>query len=369
MYYGNNMKNVSVYVKGDRNSTAYYRIYQYLDNIEDVKCKYRMMMSPYIHNRYMPISKQSIWIKIYTYLHIYVRMLIALVKDVIFPPNVIVIHRRIISRFMPLSYRCLLILLKYRQTKIIWDFDDNITESREVSISTFRFYSRISNTIIVTHNFLKEMIPYKYQHKVMIMPTTDGDMYKYFEHNALNKQRLLDIDKELRLVWVATSSNLKYLNEIIPILEKTALEFYERNLNLKLNVVCDFPLQHSCKYLCVENIKWTRDSAINAMKYGHIGLMPLANNLFTKGKGGFKLVQYMSIGLPCIGSNVGYNSHVLYDGAGILVNTNQDWEDAIKFLSTKEIWTQYSIKAYNRWKTEFAYESNLDKWKCLFAID
>ena len=65
------MKKVSVYVKGDRNSTAYYRIYQYLDNIDGIQCKYRMMMSPTVHNRYMPISKQPIFVKVLVYIHIY----------------------------------------------------------------------------------------------------------------------------------------------------------------------------------------------------------------------------------------------------------------------------------------------------------
>ena len=361
------MKKISVYVKGDRNSTAYYRIYQYLDNIKDINCEYRMMMSPYVHNKYMPISKQPIWIKILVYLHIYVRMLFALVKDLIQAPDVIVIHRRIISRFMPFSYKCLLKFLKKRNTKIVWDFDDNITEVGEVSRSTFDFYSKISDTIIVTHEFLQEMVSTEYRDKVLIMPTTDGDMYKFFEDSTLNSQRLSDFDEELRLVWVATSSNLKYLSEIIPALETTATKIKEQNKKLKLIVVCDSALQHNCHALCVENIKWTRDAAINAMKYGHIGLMPLVNNSFTKGKGGFKLVQYMSIGLPCIGSNVGYNTHVLSNNAGILVNDYQDWENAIFTLSNIEVWKQYSKNAYDQWNAQFSYVVNLNHWACVLT--
>ena len=361
------MKKASVYVKGDRNSTAYYRIYQYLDNITDIQCEYKMMMSPYIHNKYMPISKQPIWIKVLVYLHIYMRMLFALVKDLIQAPDVIVIHRRIISRFMPLSYKCLLTLLKMRKTKIVWDFDDNITEVGEVSLSTFDFYSKISDIIIVTHNYLKDMVKDEYRGKVEIMPTTDGDMYKCFEDDSLNTQRLSDFNEELRLVWVATSSNLKYLNDIIPTLETTATKIKEQNKRLKLVVVCDFPLKHNCHILSVENIKWTRNAAIEAMKYGHIGLMPLANNSFTKGKGGFKLVQYMSIGLPCIGSNVGYNTHVLSNNAGILVNSDQDWEDAIITLSNIDVWKQYSKNAYDQWNAQFSFIANLNRWKCILT--
>lgn len=364
----NNKKRVSVYVKGDRNSTAYYRIYQYLDNIDKLECKYHTMMSSRIHNKYMPISKQPIWIKILVYIHIYIRMLYALIQDVIVCPNIIVIHRRIISRFTPLSYKILLTLIKLRRVQIVWDFDDNIIESKELSENTFRFLSKLSNIIVVTHNFLKNLILREYHHKVIIMPTTDGDMYNCFIKEHINDIRLSSIDKELRLVWVATSSNLKYLKDIIPILDSTANNLRDKNITLKLSVICDLALQHNCKYLTIDNIKWTRDKAIEAMKNGHIGLMPLADTPFTQGKGGFKLVQYMSIGLPCIGSNVGFNAYVLSDGAGILVNDVLDWRDAIITLSDKEIWKQYSQNAYNSWMNNFSYIENLLHWKKILNI-
>ena len=356
-------KKVSVYVKGDRNSTAYYRIYQYLDNIDNLECKYHMMMSVRIHNKYMPISKQPIWIKILVFIHIYIRMLCALIRDIIICPDIIIIHRRIISRYMPLSYKILLRILKYKQVKIIWDFDDNITESRELSYNTFRLFSRLSDAIVVTHNFLKDLISKEYHHKVMIMPTTDGDMYKLFEKDHINDLRLSSFDKELKLVWVATSSNLKYLENIIPTLDLTANNLKCKNITLKLLVICDSPIQHDCKFLKIDNIKWTRDKAIEAMQTGHIGLMPLEDTPFTQGKGGFKLVQYMSIGLPCIGSNVGFNTYVLSNGAGILVNNVQDWENAIYTLSDKEVWKQYSQNAYNNWIKNFSYKENLVRWE------
>lgn len=357
------MKRVSVYVKGNRASTAYYRIYQYLDNIEGVECKYRMMMSSYVHDKYMPVSKQSVWVKVMVYVHIYFRMLMALLCDVVKVPDVIVVHRRIISRFMPLSYKLLLLFLKFRKVRFIWDFDDNITESGEVSKATFEFYSNLSDVIIVTHDYLQDMIPVEFREKVWIMPTTDGDMYMSFKSGKLNDCRLSDFEKEIRLVWVATSSNLQYLNDIVPVLDSTAEKLLKKGQVLKLSVVCDAGLKHECKNLVVENIKWTREKAIAAMKSGHIGVMPLADNAFTKGKGGFKLVQYMSVGLPSIGSNVGYNMFVLADGAGMLVEDNAGWENAIIKLSDKKTWSKYSQNAYNRWLQNFSYINNFERWQ------
>ena len=361
------MKRVSVYVKGDRNSTAYYRIYQYIDNIAGVDSTYRMMMSPRVHNRYMPISKQPIWVKVLVYLHIYLRMLLALLRDTISSTDVVVIHRRVISRFMPWSYRALLRLIKCRGAKIVWDFDDNILESGEVSKSTFEFYSEISDVIIVTHDFLKDMVSSEFQSKVHIMPTTDGDMYQSFVQGDVNATRLASIDSKLKLVWVATSSNLCYLSGIMAELDAVAEQLSLRGTALTLQVVCNEPINYSCKHLQVENIKWTRDVAIDSMKRGHIGLMPLSDNAFTKGKGGFKLVQYMSIGLPCIGSNVGYNAYVLSDDAGLLVDERFGWQEAILKLSDRDVWAQYSINAYNKWQRDFSYVDNLKQWQTIVA--
>lgn len=357
------MKKVSVYVKGDRNSTAYYRIYQYLDNIDGIQCKYRMMMSPTVHNRYMPISKQPIFVKVLVYIHIYCRMLCALLSDLRKCPDVIVIHRRIISRFMPLSYRLLLSVLKKRGARIIWDFDDNIIESGEMSKKTFSFFSEIADEIIVTHNALKELVNHANHSKVNIMPTTDGDMYKLFQNSAINNNRLTTMENELALVWVATSSNLKYLEEVVPFLDDAAEDLIKRGKVVRLLVVCDQPLVLHCRFLTINNIKWSRDKAIDAMCQGHIGIMPLKDNDFTRGKGGFKLVQYMSIGLPCIGSNVGFNKYVLAEGAGFLVEKREDWIEAVSQLSDRDIWKEYSVSAYDRWHCLFSYEDNLRCWK------
>lgn len=362
------MKKVSVYVKGNRNSTAYYRIYQYLDNIEHIECLYHTMMSERVHKKYMPISKQVIIVKIFIYIHIYIRIFRDLVIDSLFPPNILIIHRRIISRFMPPSFKILLNIIKWRDTKIIWDFDDQIIESKEISKNSFYFLSKLSSEIIVTHEYLRNLLPTMFREKVHILPTTDGDMYKkYLSENILD-QRLLTFNEIVEFVWVGTSSNLVYLHKIIQTLDNAALALREKNgKKMKLRVVCDKSLNVYCKYLVVENVKWTRAIAIESMEHAHIGIMPLEDNIFTRGKGGFKLIQYLSIGLPCIGTHVGFNKNVIHSDCGFLVESNKldGWINAIIELSSTELWLKYSNNAFNYWKNEFSYEKNLFFWSNL----
>lgn len=360
-----------MYVKGDRNSPAYYRIYQYFDKIENIDFCYHTMMSIKMQNRYMPISQQPIFIKIWVYMHIYFRMLFSLLKDFFCLPDVLIVHRRIISKYMPFSFRFLLGRMVRRGVPLFWDFDDHIIDNGEVSHSTFNLYAKYATRITVTHKYLKELIPMECQNKVHILPTTDGDMYKIFQSEDINRKRIESLDKGIvNLVWVATSVNLKYLEGIIGELDRTARVLKEqRNKALHLKVICNAPLLAKCSWLKVENIKWTREAAITGMKESHIGIMPLEDTAFTRGKGGFKLVQYLSIGLPCIGSNVGFNRKIITCDCGFLIETGYSigWKDAILQLSDITVWEEYSQNAFKRWNAEFSYLDNLSFWKQLLV--
>ena len=357
------MKKVSVYVKGNRNAPTYYRIYQYLDKIQECQFRYNQMYADWVHDRFMPFSKQPLYIRIFALIHAYFRMLFSLLLDCITKPDVLIIHRRVLVRYMPYSYKFLLNKIAKR-SKIIWDFDDNILENKEVSYQILNFYANVSSNIIVTHEFLKDLLPDIYKKKVFIMPTTDGDMYKDFLKNSqINLRRLESIDKVIELVWVATSVNLPHLENIVEELDNAARILRdEYSKELILNVVCDAPLTYESNYLTINNIKWTHNIAIDIIYRSHIGIMPLSDNNFTKGKGGFKLIQYMSAGLPCIASNVGYNSYVISSNMGRLVDKNSEWTDAILFMSDKMHWVELSKCAYSNWQSKFSFEQNLDNW-------
>lgn len=364
------MKKISIYIKGNRQSTAYYRIYQYFDNMNEYMRIYHTMMSDSFHDRYMPISRQPICIKVVAYVHIYIRMFMALLSDCIRKPDYIVIHKRVISRFMPKVFNMMLRYVHRHGVKIMWDFDDHIVANHEVTQRQFDIYSELANTITVTHDYLRDLVKKEYRHKVVILPTTDGDMYSLFRDKDINSSRLRKLSEEVSLVWVGTSVNLDYLRGIVGILDKTALDMKAKDgRKLSLRVVCDKPLEVKTKTLEIVNIKWSRSGAIATMRDSQIGIMPLVDDVFTKGKGGFKLVQYISIGLPCIGSNVGFNSKVITNDCGVLVSSVDDWEDAIFCVSDKQRWLEYSNNAFRHWNEQFSYERNLTTWRGLLEMN
>lgn len=359
---------ISVYTKsGERAATTYYRIYQYLREIVG-EYRYRKMIPDEMYKKIMPISSKSIVTQISVFAYIIIRVFAQLLKDTINRPDILIISRRFANRVFPIPYKWMLNSIKKRGTKIIWDFDDQIIASKEVTRRGFDYMSWLADHIIVASPVNKEMVNLNYRDKVIILPTTDGDMYSLLT-DKVTENRLKSFDSEIRLIWVGTSVTLKYVKLICPILEELAKSFKNQNKQLILTIVCNNSLEtEEHKNLIIRNIKWERDVAIREMLNSHIGLMPLEDNKITKGKGGFKLIQYLSVGLPIIGSPVGINSSIISEDVGCQIAEihSNAWGKMInKICESQDIWLNMSMAAYEKWQRQYSFTSNLNMWKLL----
>jgi glycosyltransferase involved in cell wall biosynthesis len=100
-----------------------------------------------------------------------------------------------------------------------------------------------------------------------------------------------------------------------------------------------------------------------------IGVMPLLDNEFARGKCSMKLLEYMACGIPSVGSRVGENRHVITEGEnGFLASSAEEWADVLEHLLTdsklrerighegrRTVETQYSYAMYIK-KLEFILE-------------
>lgn len=86
-----------------------------------------------------------------------------------------------------------------------------------------------------------------------------------------------------------------------------------------------------------EAAEWTEDREVNLIRQLDIGIMPLEDGPFERGKCGYKLVQYMACGLPVIASPVGVNCELVAPGMnGELANSAGEWEAALEHLVVDE---------------------------------
>ena len=87
----------------------------------------------------------------------------------------------------------------------------------------------------------------------------------------------------------------------------------------------------------IEFIHWGREKEVEVIRSFDIGIMPLEDDEWSRGKCGLKALQYMAVGIPVVASPVGVNKEIIQDGInGYLADTSQEWEDKLKLLLEEE---------------------------------
>jgi glycosyltransferase involved in cell wall biosynthesis len=127
--------------------------------------------------------------------------------------------------------------------------------------------------------------------------------------------------------WVGTPISAGYIERVRP-----ALEAARRKLPLRFVFVGPGAVRLGA--LPAEVREWTEDTEVQEIQRFDIGIMPLPDNPITRGKSGYKLVQYFACGRPAVASPVGVNSTIVTDGVdGFLARDDEQWIDSLTRLS------------------------------------
>lgn len=347
-----------IFIRNKVNPSDYYRIYQYVDKLRESHSIKIINSFPSFYYKYLAKFSNdrflSLTLKFVTYPLIQIKLIIYLTGLIFTPKSILFIQREVFPRKVGAIRKALLKKL-LSNNKVIWDFDDNIVEMKEISDYEFDLLQKNSSTIFVCNDFLMSLIGKEFQNKVILFPTSDIKCNQ-FDVDKSNSTRLKDYDKIIKLSWVGTFNNLKFLENIVAELDKSA-EILKNKFDkeLELKIISDAGLETKCNYLKIINIKWTRQRVIEELYNTHIGLLPLDNNNLTKGKCAFKAIQYIGFGIPVIASNVGFNKEVIINNInGYLIDDNKDWINKIISLSTNvDLWKKFSNNSRARWLKDF----------------
>jgi glycosyltransferase involved in cell wall biosynthesis len=129
------------------------------------------------------------------------------------------------------------------------------------------------------------------------------------------------------IAWIGSPENLTYLEMLRPALARLS----ERYPTLKLRVICSrFPQWSDVN---VEPVVWSSATEAGSLAGAHIGVMPLSDDAWARGKCAFKLLQYMAAALPCVASPVGANMEAVIDGFnGFHASNAAAWEASLEKL-------------------------------------
>lgn len=211
---------------------------------------------------------------------------------------------------------------------IIYDFDDAIFLPEPTLLrnllrnpgKTARI-AQLSDCVIVSNEHLRGFAS-AYNHQVEVIPTC-------VDTNVFAPPAERQARHRLRLGWIGSHSTAKYLEQLRPVLRDLATRFdFEL---LVIGAGRDFELPG----VNVINEHWSLETEVERFQSLDIGLYPLADTIWELGKAGFKAIQYMAVGAPCVVSRVGVTRDIVTDGKnGFLASTSREWsEKLIQLLS------------------------------------
>lgn len=222
------------------------------------------------------------------------------------------------------------LIAKVLRKKIIYDFDDavwlpNTSEANRMaaglkwhhkvaSICRWAYKNSCGNTYLAA--YARQFNP-----RSLVNPTTIDTEHL---HNQVRDQAA---PGRLVIGWTGTHSTLKYLDQLVPVLAQLEAE----GLDLEFRVISNQPPALPLRSLVF--VPWRKDTEIADLLAFHVGLMPLEDDLWAKGKCAFKALQYMALGIPALVSPVGMNTEVVQnDHNGYVCTTAADWEMRLRQL-------------------------------------
>lgn len=134
------------------------------------------------------------------------------------------------------------------------------------------------------------------------------------------------------LGWIGSPSNLPYLGVV-----REALRGFGASRAVALRIMCSRPPEEEFPGVKIEFVPWSAAGEDAFLRSIDIGIMPLTDTEWERGKCGFKLLRYMAYGLPAVGSAVGENVHIVEDGrTGFLASGPLEWAEKLGRLADSE---------------------------------
>ncbi len=279
-------------------ASSRYRAYHYAERLQSMG----------IESRVLPPPQPRFFSRVF-----YLLKLLASLPRV----DVVFIQKKLFAR--PLfSLICLL------NRRIVFDFDDALFASpSSVDPTAFRQAAirkqldatlRGASQVVAGNDFLMEYA-LRHNSRVTVIPTpVESHTVKPLEPRRIGASRLF-------LGWTGKSENLIYLRGLASVFREVRAR---AGHPVALKVICDAPL--SLEEIDIINVPWRLESELEALRSIDVGIMPLYDDDWSRGKCGFKLLLFMSLEIPVVASPVGANRQIIQDGVnGYLVSSDQEW--------------------------------------------
>ena len=346
---------ISIYIANKKyKASAYYRIVQYIDDM-NIDCS--TYVYEFFPNWYYEICKKinskalKILLKSCMFIVGYTLRVICIIKNILLKEDEIVfIQGEIFLRRVPLGFKGLLEKYLKKVKRIIWDFDNNILKTKEISKFEFDILKEQSGLITVSHEGLKELVDDEFNEKIKVVKTTDK-ILEYINLYEVNKERLSYYNEKIVLLWIGMGSECKALKNIIPNLDNLAKRLKYKKLILK--VISDNSLDIKGQNITIQNIRFSKKVAFKEILKSHIAIVPIEDNDELTESVYLNLIKYIGAGLPVVLSQNNMARDFIKNNNGYMAKDDSDFEKLSLYLTEKSIWKNKSNLSRKLWEEEF----------------
>ena len=307
-------------------ASSRYRSYQYLPVL--VSLGWRVGVSPLFDDAYLSHKYAHGRARLMDVARAFARRL----RDVWRLPrgSVVVIEYELLPYCPALLERW----LAFRGCRMVVDYDDALFHQydahrnpwvRRLLGGKIGAVMRLAHTVVAGNAYLADYAKRAGAKRVEVIPTVI-DLARY-RVKAADDAGAGGASDGFTIGWIGSPSTARYLRGVAPALAQLC-----RDDRARLRLFGSGPV--ALPGVAAEVTPWTEDAEVDEICGFDVGIMPLPDEPWARGKCGFKLIQYMACGLPVVASPVGVNSQIVEHGVtGFLAETPAQWVEALQTLA------------------------------------
>ena len=319
------VKILALTVKPVQSPDTRYRILQYVEAFRDygIEVDHQSLLSDHLYRIYLAEGRSIL--KFFYYVWAYTKRLCLLIASL----------RRyhavwILRELGPIGPPFLEKLVFRLHRCVILDIDDAIFIPDEASqgfihkrLRDFRKFEKTAcgyRIVVCGNSYLADYFE-RLGARVMIVPTVvRAGLYLSVQSKPADR---------VRIGWLGTPTNHVHLEVIREAVKRLASRYDFELVVVGLNRPLNWDIDN------IQYVSWELPRELDYLGMFDVGVMPLLDFEFVKGKCAFKVIQYMAAGLPVVTSPVGANLEVVEDGVnGFLAETDDEWVDRLERLIT-----------------------------------
>ncbi len=200
---------------------------------------------------------------------------------------------------------------------VVFEFDDAIYTLNDQQRRQFNAMLELADLTITTN---EDSRAYAQDYSSQVLRIVGPiDTRRYQPSDGINRQ-------EIVIGWIGSPYTINHVDPILNSIKKVLRQRPQTRFHI---IGADFPSISDQ----MQSVPWRYSTELVELATFDIGIMPLTANDWSRGKGGYKLLQYMACGIPCVASPVGINKELIRHGEnGFLANTNKSWEESLLTL-------------------------------------